>query len=1120
MSLQFVFGRAGSGKSEYCINQALRAEEQGKRVIMIVPEQYSHHGEGAFLQKKGYIHDDFNVTSFNRLARKLIENAGIKHETIDNSGRAMLIWRAVNNCKKKLAYYQTAAERRGYISLFMDALSEFKKGQITPEALRAAAERTDGQLFAARLKDLSYIYEEYNKLLSEDLFDGDDDLTLMASLCFDSEYIKNALIFIDEFHRFTQNELSCIGAFLAVGARVTVTLCMPGGFIPENSVFKNVRTTKNVLEGIARDNGAAVDPPVILECTPRFLSQELSVLEKALSGEKADWMNQNNDISLYIAKSRYEEVVRAAAKIRTYVAETDACYKDVAVITGDYEGYADLIQSIFPMYEIPVFADTRHDFLNHPIVLYLFSLFDLLSGISTQRVVSYMKSGFAGITEDEAFRLENYALAAAIEYGDWLDDDRFLRKAKNVFDPEEEKNADSTDQLEVKNRLLSPVLQLKSKLSEAKYVRSRVIALKDFFNAVHLTEKIDGCITHFQKEGLVRQADEFSEVYDILIETLDMMVFTMGDAPTGLSAMRSILEAGLSQKSIGVIPSVYDQVSYGDLNRSVIKNVRALFIIGANDGIFPPTPSSGSLLSDSEREFLLSQGISVAPDTKKRIADAEFSIYSAACIACEKIFVSYAVTDDNGGGMRPSFFVSKLKRTFPNIKVSHELNLDEQPPEISIASRQSAYTYVLTHIKELSKNEIANKLFHVLSCDPEYQTKLERAAAFSSYCNHAGKLDKNTVNDLYGSKLYGSVSRFERYSACPFSFFLEYGLKAKERTVLKVGAPDIGSLLHTIIERFSEKLKGKKLTFRTISQEEQKRFTDEIIEDMFSTIFIKNIYSTGRLEALKKRLKSLVSKSIWAICAHVARGEFEPSDFEVTFDKNGTLPPVTVSLPTGAEITMTGRIDRIDTFSHGGNLYLKIIDYKSGSKGYSLADIFNGTTLQLAVYMLAATEGYKKNSESEPRFGGMFYFRLDDPVSDSTPEYGADENEVLKTFKMSGLAPEDPAVIRAIDSKAQGWSAVIPVYVKSDGSVSKSQSKTAGAKEFDKLKQYIKHTLAKIGQEILNGDVDIRPIKNGKTLPCSYCKFVSVCGFDPNIHPCRKATEFQSDDEIWEKISE
>ena len=240
--------------------------------------------------------------------------------------------------------------------------------------------------------------------------------------------------------------------------------------------------------------------------------------------------------------------------------------------------------------------------------------------------------------------------------------------------------------------------------------------------------------------------------------------------------------------------------------------------------------------------------------------------------------------------------------------------------------------------------------------------------------------------------------------------------------------------------------------------------------------------------------------------------------FELSFEPDGDMEPVTVTLPTGEEITMIGRIDRVDTYSHQGKLYVKIIDYKSGNKGYSLADIFNMTTLQLSVYMIATTENGKKVLGSDAtEFGGMFYFKLDDPVESGLPDE-IDDEKSLKAFKMSGLVADDPEVVMAMDKSADKWSAIIPVYVKSDGTLSKGQSKLANPEQYEKLKNHVKTAISKIGKEILSGNVDINPVRDGDISPCSYCRYRSVCGFDINEHKCRYARRFSSDDEIWNEM--
>jgi len=1113
-SLRFVLGRAGSGKSEYIIARATETEKQDKNAVIIVPEQYSHAREMQILSRTGYICENLYVTSFNRLAKKIISESGKIHKRLDSTVKAMLMSRALLRLGSKLTYFKNATQQPGYIQLFLDAVSEFKKGGVTPEALHVAAQGSGDSLFCARINDISLVYAEYDKMLSAQMWDSDDDIALLSVLCAENEYIKNSVIYIDEFFRFTQTEILCIEAMMAAGADVVVSLCMPGG--GGGGVFASVSHTKHLLERCAQNVGAELLPSVVYNDINRFKTPELHFLERAMSGGTDVYTEPVENITLSALKNRYDEVAYVAAKIRKLIKE-GIRFSDIAVITGDYEGYKDVLSGTFGIYDIPVFADTRKKFLDHPIVVYLFSVFDLLTGITTDRVIAYMKSGFADVSHNEASRLENYAFASAINYNDWLNDERFLKKSTGIFATEEEAGEEGKINLEIKNRVLLPIVSLKEKILTSRNVSDRVDAFSEFFAKTGLEEKIKQRAEEFSEEGKLNLADEYTEVYEVIRDTFDALKSCLGDENAGINTLREIITAGFSQRSLGVIPKVCDSVSFGDINRSVIKNPRVLFLIGVNEGCFPAIPSVGMLLSDEERQYLTECGISVAPDSKKLIEATEFSMYESVNAAREKIFVSYPI-DNDGISLRPAGFTGKLKRVFSELKTDSYLADDELPAELSIASKDSAYTYVLTHITSLEKNSLAKMLSEELSKDEVYKAKIERAKRFAAYENTAGKLSEDSVRALYGNSLYGSVSRFERFASCPFSFFVEYGLRARERKVLKVEAPDVGSLLHEVVELFSKEIRNRNMSFKTVTKKQQTEICDEIIEDMFERMMVKKVFSAGRIEALKKRLKSLVAKSVWAICEHVARGEFEPAAFELSFEPGGDMEPVTVTLPTGEEITMIGRIDRVDTYSHEGKLYVKIIDYKSGNKAYSLADIFNMTTLQLSVYMIAATENGKKVLGSEnTEFGGMFYFKLDDPVESSLPDE-IDEEKSLKAFKMSGLVADNPAVVSAMDKNADKWSAIIPVYVKSDGELSKSQSKLANPEQYEKLKKHVKTAISKIGKEILSGNIDIHPVRDGDISPCSYCRYRSICGFDINEHICRYAKKFSSDEEIWNEL--
>ncbi|MBR4874786.1 MAG: PD-(D/E)XK nuclease family protein [Clostridia bacterium] len=1133
MPLQFILGRSGSGKSEYIIKKASSLESENKRVLMIVPEQYSHQGETAFLKEKGYIHDGYNVTSFARLSKKILTENGNKKISLDSAAKAMLTLRAVVRAKERLSFFRSANENQGYISLFTDAISEFKKGCVTPSALSAAAAATPDRLMSMRLFDLAQILTEYDLFTPDGFCDSDDNLTLAAMVCAEKSLFRDTTVFIDEFYRFTQNEIVFLGALLKSGANVCIALS-----IPENEsyglVFDSLDNTKKTLLALCEKLGANVLPSIVLKGNKRAKTDALLHLEAQMAGsidaERESFVKIDNkinsrdknkeDVSLYVARNPYEEVTYAAAKIRRYLKTSGASLNEIAVIAGNYDSYADIVSSVFPTYDLPVFVDTRRDFLSHPIVLYVFTIFDLLSQITTKCVISYIKSGFAPISDDEAFRLENYVLSAAIEYGDWADDERFLKKAsRGIFEKEDENFDNAEEILTLKHRVLDPVFSLKEDFSKSKEANERISALFRFFDATALEDKLTEKIENFRNKNMLRLSDEYASVFEILKDTFLSMSRILGTENIGVNAMRSVLEAGLNKKSIGVVPKNTDAISFGDLNRSVIKNVRALFVLGANEGAFPQDSAESQLLSDDEREFLHTMGIFVSPTSKKRILQGEFSVYNGVNIAKEKLFVSYPVSDEGGAGKRPAAFISQLKKIFPSLAVESDLTNAELSFENRVASLDSAYSYLLTHLENLENDENAKTIYELLSENDKYKEKVKTAKEFLNFKNTAGKLDKDTVELLYGKSLYGSVSRFERFSACPFSFFVEYGLKAKERKVLKVEAPDIGSLLHEVVELFSKEMAEKNKPLKDATESEIKEITHRITSTLLDNAFIKNVYGKGRLTALSNRLESLVLRSVSAICLHAKMGEFEPFMFEASFDFGGDLPPVKVELPDGSEIVMRGRIDRIDAFRKDGKVYLKVIDYKSGSKGYSLSDIFNKTTLQLAVYSAAAQDGLKGENAL---FGGMFYFHLDDPITDGGPQEDLQKkiDIELKTFKMSGLAPDDPEIIRAIDKGVSGYSAVIPVYLKADGTLSKNLSKTASEDDFENLKAYVNRALSEIGQDILSGKVDISPLRNGKNLPCDYCKYSSVCGFDPDVHKVRRVKCFDSDEEIWEEIKE
>ncbi len=1117
ISLRFVYGRAGTGKSEFLLADIAGLHRAGERCLLLVPEQYSHMAETSLITKIGYLSADVQVLSFRRMAANAMRDCGYHTPRLDASGRSMLICRVLAKLGDALGYYGAVRERAGFVSEVSAFFTELKKSGITAEEFARHAAKQPGVL-GQKLADLTAVYGAYTEELAGRYLDADDSITVLTGLIERHALFSDTHVYIDEFARMTAQELLCVRALLATGAQVTVALTTDTLSPAEADLFAPAARTASQLMGCAREVGTAIRPPIHLTEMHRFAAAEdLAHLERGLYAYPAKpYLKAPAHISLFAASNPYTEVTALAAHIHALVRKEGLHFRDVAVIAGDFEGYRDLIRTVFPRFGIPVFTDQKTELLQHPILRLVTVALDMVTeNFRTEDVLAYLKSGYAGLSPAEVDAIENRALTRAIERGDWLDDSRFRTGATDVLDVcVEEDSAEIQTIIQNKNRALAPVLALKQALSQDRTVTHRVSALSAFLEDIALPAQLEAQIAFFTQAGDMQHAGEYADVYNTLLAVLEQLVTCLGPDKLGLRQLKTVLESGFAEQQLGLVPPSLDEVFLGDLSRSKVKNVRALFVVGASGNTFPPPIAAGGLLTDQERITLTDGGLPLAPDARVRTLDARMEVYQAVTLATEWLFVSWPIADADGHGLRPSPLVTQMTALFPNATVTD--NLLETHPRDAVDSPESAYFYVLPHLAapEASYRTTAA----VLAEDPAYREKLARARGYRAYRNEVNPLSPALATALYGTELHGSVSRFERYTACPYSYFLQYGLKARERRVLRLSPPDIGRLLHTVVDQFTRQLLAEGISFATVTEAECQTRITAIVDALTSAMYLRRVSSANKVEALLARLRRLVFQSVWALCEHVRAGRFEPCASEFTFDENGDIPPVTLDLPTGERITLTGRIDRIDKCTIGDTVYVKIIDYKSGIKTFSLSDVYQKLDLQLAVYIHAVWENGRGVLGENVRPAGMFYFRLADPMLKTNgilPE--ADRRaELLRQFKLSGMALADPAVLEALGGADA--SDILPVSVNKDGSLSKASS-AATMEQFSLLRAHIARTIGEIGQEILHGSVQLRPCKNGNQTACDHCPFGAICQFDPNRQPYHTITSYRPA-EVWEKLAE
>jgi len=1112
MPLSMIFGTAGTGKSTYCISRMKALHANEKKSVMIVPEQFAHAAETRLIKDIGYLSDDIQATSFKRLAQKTLRKNGLLKNSVSSVGKSMLLAKSILKNARSLSVFKSAAKKPGFIDSMLSFIAECKRSEIHPEALVCTSDADP--LLAAKIHDLSLIYASYQTELQADYTDAEEYVSLLTSFILKDGTFSDYSFFIDEFFRFTPAELACICALAASGASVHVAL----GAASENAhgVFEPVALTARRLTAMAKEAGIPVLPSVYLENKYRFTtSKELAHFESEYNHYPPIlYKEETHDITLYIAGDIYTETQVVASAIRRAVTEEGLRYRDISVLSGNPELYEDLIKTVFPVYQIPVFIDRKRSLLSHSIIVMLLSLFELMArGLETETLLSYIKCGYCGLTPDESDRLENFALAGRLRHKDWLDDKRFLRQAESVFavgeDYEETHTEEAQELLNIRNKVLTPLLSLRSKLAQSRLVADRASAFFDFFEEISLAEQVQAEMETLRTQGAQQEAREHAEIYNIIINLLNELVTCLGEEKIGLRRLTEIVSAGLSQCEIATIPPSADHVFLGDVSRSLNKNVKRLFVIGAVDGTFPPVAAPDCLLKDSERHRLKEQGLELGPDSKTMTFHNQYVMYSALNIGTEKMYISYPVADMEGKGLRPAALVTRLKKIFPKLSISENITV---PPSATrlIAGKESAWQYVLEHFYDATQEVtyLKNYFAHDAAFADRYQTVLQ----YGQYSKQPGKLSPDIIHRLYGKTLRGSVTQLETFGNCPFSYFLRYGLRAKERKILKIEAPDVGSLMHRIVELASQRIVRDGQSFAALSEEYLTKLAEEIVNELFTGIFIENLYGENRLKALIKRLKRQTVKMLSIIGTHVEKGDFEPCAFEVAFSENGELAPVTVDLPNGDSVVLTGRIDRIDRLQQNASVYIKIIDYKTGNKNFRLSDVYNGLSLQLAVYLIAATEGTDDNNLMP---AGMFYFRLVDKTVNATAS--DTEEAMLKQFKMSGLVLKDTDIIQAMDRGISGHSTILHARINKDGRISEHDGCYATMNQFRRLKKYVYKTVSEIGQEIMSGNTAVYPCKGKEGLPCRYCRYHPVCAFSAERDPHKFSPQL-SDEAVWNAL--
>ena len=1144
MSIRFIYGRAGIGKSTWCINsiaENIKKDDENK-LILIVPEQYTFNTENRILKSIGEpALLRTQVLSFKKMAHEVFEECGGRvKEIIKESGRNMLIHKVLNEKIESLEYFRKISREQGFYEIVSDVISEFKKYNVEVDSLRNIEESIQESDLYNKIRELSIIYEAFNEEMNEGYIDGDDELTLLGKKLLENDIYTNSEVWIDEFSTFTPQQLEIIRLLARRCKRVNITLCMDNrdnsnGNQDITDVFNTIKNTENKILKIMKENNISYDKPINLnminvnEGYNRFKNApELEHIEKYFFTYPFNSFNGKcENVKLYKANNIYDEIERVAKSITSLIRSGKYRYKDISVVCRNIDDYEKITAVIFKDYEIPYFLDKKLELLNNPLIILITSAFEILfKDWSYESVFKYLKTGLTGIENNYIDVLENFVLEYGVKGYKWTVKEII---SESWFNNNEELSEEKIFISEIMDEVRRPLLVFHNKIKGKHKVSHICKAIYEFLIDIHAFERINEWIEKFDEIGLEDKVKEYSQVEESVIDILDQAVDVMGDKDLDSYDFFKILNSGFNNEEIGVIPVALDQVNIGDVARIKGRDVKALYIVGVNDGILPASKKEEGILSDNDRNILSEIGIELASNTRNKVFEEQFLLYTVLTISSDYLMISYPMADFEGKSLRPSIVISRIKKILPKLVEESDLyDLSSYKDKLNkVISPIPTFNELILAMRkncdEENVEEYWREVYKWYKDSPEYENKVKNIFKGLDYSNLKNHVNKNNLRELYANedgKLMFSVSRLEKYAECPFSYFVQYGLKAKNRKIYEFTPPDLGSFVHDILDLFTNRVKKEGILWSELNNERCKEIVSNLIDIRLSEQTNSILNSSKRFKYLSQRFKRVISKSVTVMAEQIGKGEFEVFKTEFDFGNYKTGEAVMLNLQDDEKVYLQGRIDRIDTLDLDGQTYIRIIDYKTGAKKFDLNELYYGLQMQLLVYLDAIIKNSKYILEKQVVPGAVLYFKVDDPIIKSKKEMTTEEveTEVLEELKLKGLVLKDAKVVKAMDRDIEGYSLVIPAAFKKDGDF-KSTSDVVTEEEFTLLREYVNRKMISLCEDMLCGDIKIEPTKQANRSYCEYCNFSSICQFDTSIKDNKyKIVGKKSRTEIWDNI--
>lgn len=1130
MSLRMVIGRSGTNHSEFILDEianTLHESPVGRYIYYIVPEQMTFQEEYNLLKKQdisGSIRAQ--VVSFSRLAyRVLQETGGSTKQFIGSTGTQMMLRKIIEERTEQFLMFQKAVDKQGFIQELEGIITEFKRHNISPEILYEQITYTKQNVaLTNKLLDIHYIYARLAQLLEDKYIDGEDQLQLLVEKITATEQLQEAEIYINGFFRFTPKELEIIRELLKVSKRVTISFIADEQALEQSSdeldLFYQTTETYHVLKQLAAEEEITVEKPVLMHVEtgvfhdkPYFYHLEQHFDERPLPVLTTD---DKSPVILREAVHPRAEVEGMVQEILRLVREDQYRYRDMVVFVRDPDSYHDLIQTMFHSYHIPFFIDEKRTMLNHPLIEFIRSLFDLVeSNWRYDALFRLLKTGFIRPTDEEypltmdaIDTLENYCL----EYGirsrsQWLQDEAWVYKRGRGFEFASQTDQDKAYEKGInayRMQVVQAIEQFDRAVRQEKTVRDKCVAIYQLLDKLSIPTQLETARFNFDEAGQIEKGREEEQVWNGVMQLLDEFVEMVGDDVITFTSFQQILEAGLEALEFSHVPPTMDHVIVASIDQSRIETKKAAFLLGVNEGTWPLKPALDGMINEREREFLKQFGMELAESSRRVLLDDNFYMYVAFTKATEYLSVSYVLSDSDGNTKIPSPLIQRLQTFFPHIETELLMEVDElQDANRFITTKEMTRAPLTVQLaRYLRGYEMDDIWWDVLNWytknDKKHGTTY-RVLQSVFYENKPVSLTKDTVGRLYPKQVRTSVSRLEMLHRCSYQHFLQYSLNLKERRTYSLDAPDIGSLFHEALKTITEWVQREGKSFAQLTKEESATYAQQSMEHLAPLLQHHILSSSNRYRYIQRKLRDVIAQATFILSEQARASGFSPIGIELGFGEGQPLKPLSIPLREGFELLLRGRIDRVDEAKLNDQLYLRIIDYKSSARGLQLVDVYYGLALQMITYLHVILMQAEEWLGMKASPAGILYFHVHDAIVSAEGELSDDEieTEIFKQYKMDGLVAENETITKIMDDETDnGWSPIIPIGYRKDGEF-RAGSKTADEATFALLQEHIRSLIQAAGLQMISGEIKLNPYEFKNQKACTYCPFKSVCQFDP-----------------------